>query len=108
MRAYRGLRTARYTYVRDTAAHGCSTTTKPTPTRCATWLIVPSTGACRSGWNAQLAERLAQMGDEFREGRYYLEQRGQGGQRPPVRPHGLTHYYEVNCRIRRVWRSPWE
>jgi hypothetical protein len=51
---------------------------------------------------------LARMGDEFRESRYYLEQRGRVRPCGRVRPYGLTHYYEVNCPVKRVWHSPWE
>ena len=102
MRAYRGLRTAHYTYVRDTAGPWLLYDNETDPYQMRNLANRPQHRRLQERLERQLAERLAQMGDEFREGRYYLEQRGR------VRPYGLTHYYEVNCPIRRVWRSPWE
>jgi len=102
MRAYRGLRTARYTYVRDTAGPWLLFDNQADPYQMRNLVHSAEHRRLQERLEAQLAERLARMGDEFREGRYYLEQRGR------VRPYGLAHYYEVNCPIRRVWRSPWE
>ena len=95
MSAYRGIRTVRYTYARNT--------TGP-------WLLYDNESDLyqmnnlvnRSGFadlqaqlDSTLAGRLSEMDDAFRDGSYYLER------------DGFDHYGEANEKLTDPWKEPW-
>ncbi|NQU10643.1 sulfatase [bacterium] len=96
LRAYRGLRTARYTYVRDTRGPWLLFDNETDRYQMRNLARRPEHRALQERLANQLQQRLRAMGDEFRDSRFYLEQ------------HGLTHYGEVNLPVQQQWRYPWD
>ncbi len=96
MRAYRGLRTARHTYVRETRGPWLLFDNQADPYQMRNLVNRREHRALQEDLEAMLDARLAATGDEFLDGRVYLERAG------------LAHYREVNCPVKRVWRYPWE
>jgi arylsulfatase A-like enzyme len=96
MKAYRGLRTARYTYVRTTDGPWLLYDNEADPFQMKNRIDDPTHAALRENLEAQLQKRLVDRKDEFKAGSYYLE-----------RDH-LTHYQEVNNPNARTWKDPWK
>ena len=96
MRAYRGLRTARHTYVRDTRGPWLLFDNQADPYQMRNLMGRAEHRALQDDLESRLRARLAAMGDEFLDGRVYLQR------------HGLTHYREVNCPVKQAWRYRWD
>jgi arylsulfatase A-like enzyme len=96
MHPYRGLRTARHTYVRDTRGPWLLYDNEADPFQMRNLIGRPEAAGLQRELENRLQARLRAMGDEFLDGRVYLERAG------------LTHYREVNCPAKRIWRDPWQ
>jgi arylsulfatase A-like enzyme len=96
MSPYRGLRTARYTYVRDTEGPRFLFDNAIDPYQMCDLIGRPAQATLQARLEAQLQARLDMLGDEFLPGEAYLER------------DGLTHYREVNTPVKEPWTSPWE
>jgi arylsulfatase A-like enzyme len=96
MRAYRGLRTMRYTYVRNTAGPWLLYDNENDPFQKNNLAGQPAHADLEAQLDARLWERLSARGDEFLDGWAYLER------------DGLTHYIEVNGQSVQVWKDPWQ
>ena len=96
LRAYRGLRTQRFTYVRDTNGPWLLFDNEADPYQMRNLIQHPGSAAWRTRLDEQLRARLRAQGDEFLPGPVYLERAG------------LTHYREVNSPPRQQWQYPWE
>lgn len=97
MKAYRGLRTARYTYVRDTGGPWLLFDNETDPYQMRNLVNSPEARDLRQRMESQLQLRLDAMGDEFLDGRVYLERAG------------LMHYKEVvGLPQTREWKYRWE
>ncbi len=95
MKAYRGLRTARHTYVRNLDGPWLLYDNQTDPYQMRNLINQPAHAHIQAQLEAQLQSRLQSLGDEFLDGRLYLE-----------RAH-LTHYREVNSPLKRQWQDPW-
>lgn len=95
MRAYRGLRNRRYTYVRNLDGPWLLYDNETDPYQMNNLIGRPESAALQARLEAKLREMLHQRGDDFLPGEVYLEQAG------------LSHYREVNCEVRQHWRDPW-
>ena len=95
MRAYRGLRTRRHTYVRTLDGPWLLYDNEIDPYQMDNLIGRPEHAALQAALEARLQGRLDAMGDEFLDGQVYLERAG------------LTHYKEVHSPVRRHWVSPW-
>lgn len=93
-KAYRGLRTTHYTYVRDTDGPWLLFDNDADPYQKSN--LVDTAETVRSALDAQLMRRLEALGDEFRPGSHYLE-RG-----------NLEHYGEAQPKQAEPWRDPWK
>jgi len=69
---YRGIRTERYTYVRDLKGPGCSTTTRRTRFKMTNLVGVASATDLQTKLDAVLNEKLKAAGDEFKPADFYL------------------------------------
>jgi arylsulfatase A-like enzyme len=96
MRAYRGLRTDRYTYVRSLDGPWLLYDNRADPFQMNNLIGDPDSAALQRSLDVKLERRLAALGDEFEEGSAYLERAG------------LEHYHEVNMQTERVWSDPWK
>ncbi len=95
MKAYRGLRNSRHTYVRNTDGPWLLYDNQIDPFQMRNLIGRPDHAALQARLEAQLREMLDVRRDEFLPGRVYLERAG------------LTHYKEVNCALKRGWEDPW-
>ncbi len=95
MRAYRGLRTSRYTYVRDTRGPWLLFDNETDPYQMYNLIEHPDFRSLQAHLEQLLQARLKAMSDDFMPGQIYLERAG------------LTHYKEVNSSLKRHWRYPW-
>jgi len=96
MRAYRGLRTDRYTYVRDSDGPWLLFDNQTDPYQMRSLIDKPEAKELQEQMESRLQARLDAMGDEFLDGPAYLEQAG------------FLHYREVqNIATSREWVSPW-
>jgi arylsulfatase A-like enzyme len=95
MRAYRGLRTPRYTYVRTREAPWLLYDNETDPYQKHNLIADPAAAPIREELEQRLQSRLSSLGDEFEEGWTLLERAG------------LTHYREVTMKAERLWRDPW-
>ena len=95
MKAYRGLYTGRYTYVRNTDGPWLLYDNKTDPCQLNNLIDRAAASGLQAQLEARLQERLAERNDEFLEGRAYLER------------DGLAHYREVNMPCRQLWTDPW-
>ena len=96
MKAYRGLRTDRYTYVRNLDGPWLLYDNKNDPYQMKNLVNTPENADLQEHLQSQLVARLDGIGDEFLPGEVYLERAG------------LTHYKEVNFECLRVWQDPWK
>jgi len=95
MRAYRGLRSSRRCYVRDTRGPWLHYDMETDPYQQRNLIDDPAHAAERERLEAELRARLAHLGDPFLTGEEHL------------RRAGLQHYREVELPVRRPWRDPW-
>ena len=95
IKAYRGLRTARYTYVRTTAGPWLLYDNESDPYQMNNLIENPSYAELQAKLDIKLRGLMSARHDSFRESRFYLE-----------RDH-LTHYQEVSAPLKRAWRDPW-
>ena len=96
IKAYRGLRTRRHTYVRDLNGPWLLFDNEADPYQMRNLVQSSSARPVRNELESVLQARLRALGDEFLPGEVYLERAG------------LTHYREVNSPQRRQWQYPWE
>jgi arylsulfatase A-like enzyme len=89
---YRGLRTDRFTYVRNLMGPWLFYDNASDPYQLNNLVGVPDAAAVQADLDAQLAVRLAEIGDPFREGEWYIEQWGY-----TVNPDDGTVPYTYNC-----------
>jgi arylsulfatase A-like enzyme len=95
MKAYRGLFTDRYTYVRNTDGPWLLYDRKADPYQMHNLASDPAHAPVRARLEAELQQRLDRQGDEFLDGRRYLER------------DRLTHYGEVKYKASQPWVDPW-
>ena len=95
MKAYRGLRTARYTYVRATDGPWLLYDNQADPYQMCNLIGREEHAQLQVDLERQLQERLDALGDEFLDGEAYLER------------DGLSHYYEANDTCINQWSDPW-
>lgn len=96
MKAYRGLRTLRYTYVRNSDGPWLLYDNENDPYQMTNLVGRPQHADTQRDLESRLQKRLAESGDEFLEGRMYLER------------DGLTHYKETQIPCIRQWVDPWQ
>ncbi|NKQ36597.1 MAG: sulfatase [Chloroflexi bacterium] len=90
---YRGLRTMRYTYVRNLDGPWLLYDNDTDPYQMRNLIDDPAQKTLLTELESRLQQRLDELGDEFLDGRIYLER------------DGLTHYREVNkAEVEKVWR----
>ena len=94
-KAYRGLRTQRYTYVRNTDGPWLLFDNEADPYQMCNLVGSAEHADVQSALESRLQHRLAALGDEFLDGQAYLER------------DGLSHYQEVNRSCHREWQDPW-
>jgi arylsulfatase A-like enzyme len=94
-KAYRGLRTAKYTYVRNVDGPWLLFDNESDPYQKRNLVDSSEHGEIRDELDAELQRRLDAMGDEFRDSEFYLER------------DGLTHYLEATDEAGKVWQDPW-
>ncbi len=95
IKAYRGLRTVRYTYVRDSAGPWLLYDNERDPFQKCNLINSVEHAELQGTLEAQLQRRLDALGDEFHDSLFYLER------------DGLTHYREVQGDVGEGWRDPW-
>jgi arylsulfatase A-like enzyme len=95
MRAYRGLRTVRYTYVRNLDGPWLLYDNVEDPYQKRNLVGSVGHASLQAGLEARLRRRLDEQGDTFEDGRVYLKRAG------------LAHYKEVNYETHRHWTDPW-
>jgi arylsulfatase A-like enzyme len=95
MKAYRGLRTVRYTYVRNTDGPWLLYDNEADPYQMCNLIDSDEHAQLRADLERRLQKRLDVLGDEFLDGQFYLER------------DGLAHYYEANDRCINQWSDPW-
>jgi arylsulfatase A-like enzyme len=95
MKPYRGLRTRRYTYVRSTDGPWLLYDNETDPYQMQNLIDRPEHAELQSMLERQLQSRLNALGDEFLDGRAYLER------------DGLLHYSEANDPCVHQWQDPW-
>lgn len=96
MKAYRGLRTGRYTYVRRLDGPWLLYDNETDPYQMKNRINDPEFADLQEELEGLLQSRLEEVGDEFLDGWAYLER------------DGLTHYREVKGECKKPWRNPWE
>jgi len=96
MKAYRGLRTGRYTYVRNLDGPWLLYDNETDPYQMKNLIGDAGFADLQEELECLLQKRLEEVGDEFLDGWAYLER------------DGLTHYREVNGECSRPWRDPWK
>ena len=96
MKAYRGLRTARYTYVRNLDGPWLLYDNEADPYQMCNLVDSDKHEKLRADLERALQARLDALGDEFLDGRRYLQ------------TDGLGHYSEVNDPCINQWRDPWQ
>ncbi len=94
-KAYRGLRTQRYTYVRNTDGPWLLFDNETDPYQMCNLVGSTEHVDVQRTLESRLQHRLAELGDEFLDGQAYLER------------DGLSHYQEVNRSCRSEWQDPW-
>lgn len=93
IKPYRGLRTAHYTYVRNLDGPWLLYDNITDPYQLRNLIDDPAQKGLLAEFEFRLQQRLDDLGDEFLDGRIYLER------------DGLTHYREVNkAEVEKIWR----
>jgi len=95
MEPYRGLRTARHTYVRTVDGPWLLYDNARDPFQMENLVDSPAHAELRQRLDAALAARLARTGDRFLDSASYLKR------------FGLEHYREARAALVRPWRDPW-
>jgi len=95
MKPYRGLRTVRYTYARNLDGPWLLYDNQADPYQMRNLIGSTVHAKLQAELEATLQARLDALGDEFLDGRTYLER------------DGLDHYYEANDRCILHWSDPW-
>ncbi len=95
MRAYRGLRTDRYTYVRDLDGPWLLFDNRADPFQMTNLIGRHEHAALQHMMEDRLQARLTELSDEFLPGQVYLERAN------------LSHYREVTLPLKRRWVDPW-
>ncbi len=95
MLAYRGLRTRRHTYVRNTAGPWLLYDNEADPYQMRNLIDAPAARALRDELDHYLGCRLQALGDPFETGPDCLKR------------HGLSHYREANDPLKQQWVDPW-
>ena len=95
MKAYRGLRTRRHTYVRNLDGPWLLYDNETDPYQMSNLAGRPEYADLQTRLDSRLQQRLHGHGDRFLDGWTYLAR------------DGLTHYREVNDECRRAWQDPW-
>jgi len=95
MHAWRGLRTLRYTYVRNTEGPWLLYDNEADPYQKCNLIGDPEHRCLAEKLDRRLTVRLAERGDEFLPGAAYLARAG------------LSHYREAHSSFQRTWRDPW-
>jgi len=95
MKAYRGLRTSRVTYVRNSDGPWLLYDNKADPYQMNNLIGKPGHAQLQTRMEALLQSRLDKMRDEFLEGSVYIKRAG------------LGHYREVNIPCPEKWHDPW-
>ena len=93
--AYRGLRDARYTYVRSRQGPWLLFDNDRDPYQMHNAVNRPELAAVQAELDRRLRARLAERNDEFLDSAVYLQRAG------------LTHYGETRSELIRPWRDPW-
>lgn len=96
MKAYRGQRTIRYTYVRNLDGAWLLYDNGNDPYQMNNLAGNPQYTDIQMELERRLQQRLNKLGDKFLEGRVYLKQ------------DGLNHYKEVNEPCIRLWKDHWK
>jgi arylsulfatase A-like enzyme len=95
MLPYRGLRTARHTYVRHTDGPWLLYDLESDPYQMDNLIGRPEYGALQQRLDARLMQRLKDMGDEFLPGEAYVER------------YHLQNYKEIYFPAKEKWTDPW-
>ncbi len=95
IKAYRGLRTVRHTYVRNSDGPWLLYDNERDPYQMTNLIGEPEHAETQRALESLLQGRLAELGDEFFDGQVYLER------------DGLGHYSEVQMPCQREWQDPW-
>jgi len=95
MKAYRGRRTARYTYVRDLDGPWLLYDNEADPYQMCNLIHSKEHAGLQADLERTLQARLDALGDEFLDGRSYLQR------------DGLDHYSEANDPCINLWSDPW-
>lgn len=93
--AYRGLRDARYTYVRSRKEPWLLFDNEQDPFQMTNQINTSAYAAIQEEMEARLQNRLSSLGDEFLDGAVYLERAG------------LSHYGETRQPCDQPWQNPW-
>ena len=96
MKAYRGLRTLRYTYVETIDGPYLLYDNEADPYQMSNLIGDEKYADVQMELFTRLHNRLAALGDEFLPGHVYLER------------DGFTHYQAVNLPCQRIWEDPWK
>ncbi len=96
MKAYRGLRTARYTYVRDSAGPWLLFDNVQDPYQMRNLIGRPEASELQDSLERQLQAKLDGLGDEFLDGEEY------------IRKYDVSHYMETRSPKARDWKYPWD
>lgn len=94
-KAYRGLRTVRHTYVRNSEGPWLLFDNAADPYQMNNLIDSAEHAGVREDLESRLQARLDALGDEFHDSHYYLER------------DGLLHYREVQNTADRPWSDPW-
>lgn len=95
MKAYRGLRTIRHTYVRNSDGPWLLYDNENDPYQMSNLAGSPEYADIQMALESLLQNRLSELGDGFLDGRIYLER------------DGLSHYREVNNPCAQKWDDYW-
>lgn len=95
IKAYRGLRTIRYTYVRNIDGPWLLYDNIDDPYQMNNLIENQDFEKIRADLDKRLQQRLDKQEDKFLEGEAYLQR------------DGLSHYHEANVNCSKQWQDPW-